>query len=74
VKMSVIRREVSLVEQPVVPPASGERDPAVPPGWTPGVCHHDAHVVFEGHRLGLLFLPDDLASVLPCRHVSRDGR
>jgi hypothetical protein len=44
----------------------------VPPGWTPGICHHDLHVVIDGKRLGLLLLDDDLASLLPCLHNTKD--
>jgi hypothetical protein len=46
----------------------------LPPGWTPGICHHNAHVVHDGKRFGLLFLDDDLASILPCLHIGKDGQ
>jgi hypothetical protein len=58
--LSVIRRTTNVVRLPV------------PPSWTPGVCHHDLHVVIKGTRVGLLLLDDDLASLLPCLHNGRD--
>jgi hypothetical protein len=58
--MTVLRRVQEVVPVPV------------PPGWTPGICHHDLHVVIDGKRLGLLLLDDDLASLLPCLHNTKD--
>lgn len=46
---------------------------SVPPSYTPGICYHDAHVVYNGRRVGLLFLIDDLATVLPCLHNNEGG-
>ena len=63
--VTVLRRVTAVV--PIGPDT-------VPPTWTPGKCHHDAHVVVNGLRLGLLMLDDDLASLLPCLHIGKDGQ
>lgn len=62
--MSVLHRVTEVV---------AVRADVVPPTWTPGRCHHDAHCVVNGRRLGLLMLDDDLASLLPCLHIGKDG-
>jgi hypothetical protein len=48
--------------------------PSLPPVDVPGVCYHHAHFDYDGQRLGVLILNDRDASLLPCRHVNRDGR
>lgn len=83
--MSILRRVTDVVRIPATPSAVhcaeeaafplplAPSQPAEPRSWTPGICHHDSHATWRGVRYGLLFLPDDLASVLPCPHRSRDG-
>lgn len=65
--------QVPVQQVPVVPVPRPEPPKPAPSSWTPGVCYHFAHFVYQGRRFGLLLVDDVHATYLPCEHRNEEG-
>jgi len=65
--------QTPVQQVPVVPVPRPEPPKPAAPSWTPGVCYHFAHFVYQGRRFGLLLVDDVHATYLPCEHRNEEG-